>query len=68
MEQPDVDWHPSSVKLKLIEERKDLPNPATFFFDTDLALPYQETLLPVAKRRMMRVLAEEADRSGPDGT
>ncbi|CAM3609337.1 hypothetical protein GGP80_002362 [Salinibacter ruber] len=55
----EVDANPSSVKLQLIEERRDLPTPATYFSKTDLDVPYQETLLPVVKRRLVRQLAAE---------
>lgn len=48
--------HPSDVKLRLMQERRDLPNPATYFFDTDVPVPYEDTLLPVVKRRLMRYL------------
>jgi hypothetical protein len=44
---------PESIKLELIEQFHDLPNPATFFCDTDLDFPYAETILPVAKRKLM---------------
>lgn len=54
-----VDVDPSSVKLKLLKERRDLPNPATYFSNIDLQVPYQETLLPVVKRRLVRRLAAE---------
>lgn len=57
--QDGVDVHPSSIKLDLLEERRDLPNPATYFSNTDLDVPYQETLLPVVKRRLIRRLASE---------
>lgn len=57
--QETVDVDPSSVKLKLLEERRDLPNPATYFSNIDLNVPYQETLLPVVKRRLVRRLAAE---------
>lgn len=56
----DVDVNPSSVKLQLLEERRDLPNPATYFSKIDLEVPYQETLLPVVKRRLVRRLMAEA--------
>lgn len=56
----DVDVTPSSIKLQLIEERRDLPNPATYFSKIDLDVPYQETLLPVVKRRLVRRLAAES--------
>lgn len=61
--QDGVDVHPSSVKLDLLEERRDLPNPATFFSNTNVAVPYKETLLPVVKRRLIRRLASEMGRS-----
>ncbi|MBI3004480.1 MAG: hypothetical protein HYY49_03595 [Ignavibacteriales bacterium] len=49
---------PESIKLEVIQEHKDLPNPATFVFETDLEFPYAETILPIAKRKlMMRVAA-----------
>ncbi|MGB2960444.1 MAG: hypothetical protein WBG01_02500 [Bacteroidota bacterium] len=44
---------PESVKLSLLERYHELPNPATFQCDTDLEFPYSETLLPVAKRKLM---------------
>lgn len=54
--QQGVDVHPSSIKLELMEENQDLPNPATYFFDTEVAFPYKQTTLPVVKRRLMRHL------------
>lgn len=54
-----VDPHPSSVKLKLMEERQDLPNPATYYFSTEIDFPYESTMLPVVKRRLMRYLHEQ---------
>lgn len=44
---------PESIKLTLIEQFRDLPNPATFVCETDLDFPYNETILPVAKRKLM---------------
>lgn len=57
--QKNVDVDPSTIKLELVEERRDLPNPATYFSNTDLHVPYRETLLPVVKRRLVRRLAAE---------
>lgn len=57
--QRGVDLPPSSVKLELMEENQDLPNPATYFFDTDEVFPYERTMLPVVKRRLMRHLHEQ---------
>ena len=46
-----------SIKLELVKRFRELPNPATYLATSSLALPLQETLLPVAKRRLMRELA-----------
>jgi hypothetical protein len=45
-----------SIKLALMSEFPDMPNPATFAFSTDLEFPFQESVLPVAKRRLLRRL------------
>lgn len=47
---------PQNLKLSLMEERRDLPNPATYYFDSDIEFPYESTVLPVAKRKLMRYL------------
>ena len=44
---------PESVKWMLIRKYQDLPNPATYACETDLDFPYGETILPVAKRKLM---------------
>jgi DNA-directed RNA polymerase subunit F len=48
---------PNRIKVDLIKERKDLPNPATYLFDTELEFPFRETILPIVKRKLMRHLA-----------
>jgi hypothetical protein len=48
---------PESIKLDLIKEYKDLPNPATFICDTDLDFPFNETIFPIAKRKLMARVA-----------
>lgn len=47
---------PQSIKLELIEENRELPNPATYLCDTEIAFPYEQTVLPIAKRKLMRYL------------
>ena len=54
--QHQVRQSPQTLKLSLMEERRDFPNPATYCFDFDLDFPYEETVLPVAKRKLMRYL------------
>ena len=47
---------PQSLKLELLSENRDLPNPATYFFATGIDFPYASTILPVAKRKLMQYL------------
>lgn len=46
-----------NIKVDLIKQFKDLPNPATFLAQSKLAFPMNETLLPVAKRMLVRNLS-----------
>lgn len=48
---------PESIKRYLINQYKDLPNPATFVCDTDLDFPFTESLFPIAKRKLMEQVA-----------
>lgn len=48
---------PESIKCELIKERQDLPNPATFICDTELDFPFTETIFPVAKRKLITMIA-----------
>ncbi len=47
---------PNSIKLELIRDQKELPNPATYHFDTDLEFSFNETIFPVAKRKLMQTI------------
>lgn len=47
------------IKLELIKEKQELPNPATYAIESELTLPLQETLLPVAKMRLLRYVDEK---------
>ena len=49
-----LDFSPGRVKLDLMASHRDLPNPATYFFATELDFPFQETMLPIAKRKLLR--------------
>ncbi|HUI63943.1 MAG TPA: hypothetical protein VL126_03810, partial [Bacteroidota bacterium] len=46
-----------SLKREIIRKYRDLPNPATFRCESDIDFPFAETLLPVAKRKLMAHLA-----------
>ncbi len=48
---------PELIKLDLINRFKELPNPATFLCETDLDFPFNETIFPIAKRKLMHKVA-----------
>ncbi|MFW6347222.1 MAG: hypothetical protein ACOC2C_01260 [Cyclonatronaceae bacterium] len=48
---------PGALKMQLIREYPELPNPATFCFHTGLNAPFGATLFPIAKRKLMRYLS-----------
>lgn len=50
---------PENIKRQLIKERRDLPNPAVYHIESKLAYPLEETLLPIAKRRFVKYLAND---------
>jgi hypothetical protein len=48
------------IKSELIRHRKELPNPAVYSIETDLKFPVDETLLPVAKRSLVKFISAAA--------
>jgi hypothetical protein len=46
-----------NIKSDLIRYNKSMPNPATFVIETAMALPLDETFLPLAKRTIVKILA-----------
>ncbi|HLF33217.1 MAG TPA: hypothetical protein VI583_03200 [Cyclobacteriaceae bacterium] len=44
------------VKLMLVKRYKDLPNPATYLLTAKFTFPHQATLLPVAKRLLVKYI------------
>lgn len=54
--QGSVSLSPNSIKLDLIREEKELPNPATFTCDTQLDFSFNQTIFPVAKRKLMQTI------------
>jgi len=54
-------WHTMhNIKLDLVKQFPDLPNPATYAVGVQKKLPEDETTLPVAKRLLIRCLSEAA--------
>jgi len=56
-------WHRNmvntyeNIKSELIRHRTMLPNPAVYAIDIALAYPVEETLLPIAKRSLVRYIS-----------
>ena len=48
------------IKTELIRHRKDLPNPAVYSIETALDFPVDETLLPIAKRTLVKYISTAA--------
>jgi hypothetical protein len=46
-----------NIKTELLRVKKDLPNPAVYCIETGLNFPVDETLLPVAKRSLVRYIS-----------
>ena len=49
-----------NLKYELIKQRSELPNPAVYSIETELQFPVEETLLPVAKRSLVKFLSQAA--------
>jgi hypothetical protein len=48
------------IKSDLIRYHKALPNPAVYSIEVDLSFPVDETLLPVAKRSLVKYISSQA--------
>ena len=48
------------IKSELLYRKPDLPNPAVYAIETSLKFPLDETLLPVAKRSLVRYISIKA--------
>ena len=46
-----------NIKYELIKNRSDLPNPAVYSIETGLTFPVEETLLPIAKRSLVKYIS-----------
>lgn len=51
---------PEFIKLDLINKRKHLPNPAVYYVASDISFPLEQTLLPVAKRSLVKYISSAA--------
>ena len=59
-------WHRNfinsfeNIKSELVRYRRQLPNPAVYSVEIELGFPVEETLLPIAKRRLVKYISEQA--------
>lgn len=51
---------PEAIKLDLIHKHKHLPNPALYYVVSDITFPLEQTLLPVAKRTLVKYISNAA--------
>lgn len=49
-----------NIKANLIRTRNELPNPAVYSVDINLSFPLDETLLPIAKRSLVKFISQQA--------
>ena len=49
-----------SLKVQLLRERQELPNPATFAVISKIPVPIEQALLPIAKRTLVKYVARQA--------
>lgn len=49
---------PGAWKARLVECYPDLPAPATFCLDADVVFPMEATMLPIAKRKLLRMISD----------
>jgi hypothetical protein len=50
----------ANIKAELLRKRTELPNPAVYSIETPLTYPMEETLLPIAKRSLVRYISNNA--------
>ncbi|PSL46599.1 hypothetical protein CLV51_103580 [Chitinophaga niastensis] len=56
----DLVYTTGHIKTMLIRQRSSLPNPAVYCVETPLVLPVDETLLPIAKKSLVKYIAQNA--------
>jgi hypothetical protein len=49
-----------NIKYELIKNNVRIANPAVYSIETDLSFPIEETLLPIAKRRLVKYITVAA--------
>lgn len=54
----------NKIKLDLVRENSELPNPATYSFNVEAEVPFKRTVLPIVKRKMIRHLYGGRENAG----
>ena len=49
----------TAIKLRMIREYKDLPNPATLLVEVRKSLPYKEAILPITQRKVSAYIHDD---------
>lgn len=53
----NMEWTYENIKLSLIKKFKELPNPAAYLVLSKLKFPFNQTLMPVAKRMLVKKIS-----------
>jgi hypothetical protein len=51
---------PEAIRKELIHSRRELPNPAVYHVQSDIRFPLEQTLLPLAKRSLVKHISTAA--------
>jgi len=53
-------YTPEAIRKELIHSRRQVPNPAVYHVETDITFPFEQTLLPLAKRSLVKHISTAA--------
>lgn len=53
-------YTPEAIRKELIHNRREVPNPAVYHVETDITFPLEQTLLPLAKRSLVKHISTSA--------
>ncbi|HEY1025287.1 MAG TPA: hypothetical protein VGE26_09005 [Sphingobacteriaceae bacterium] len=53
-------YTPEAIRKELISTRREMPNPAVYHIETDIQFPLEQTLLPLAKRSLVKYISRAA--------
>jgi hypothetical protein len=53
-------YTPEAIRQELISNRREVPNPAVYHVETDITFPLEQTLLPLAKRSLVKHISTAA--------